>query len=65
MKDNIPMSPDLKKDNILRYYFSSNQESRDIIVLQIRNQEVLSFFKSGIRRYYLSSSQESRAIIFL
>jgi hypothetical protein len=44
---------------------SSNQESRDIIFLQIRNQEILSFFKSGIKRYYLSSNQESRDFIFL
>jgi hypothetical protein len=38
----------------MRYYLSSNQESRDI-----------SFIKSGIKRNYLSSNQESRDIIFI
>ena len=32
------------KSGIRRYYLSSNQESGDIIFLQIRNQEILSFF---------------------
>ena len=51
---------------IRRYQLlSSNQESRDIIFLQIRNQEILSFFKSGIKRFYLSSNKVSREIIFL
>jgi hypothetical protein len=42
----------------IKRYLSSNQESSYIFFLQIRNQEILSFFKSGIRRYYLSSNQE-------
>ena len=53
------------KSGIKLYFLSSDQESGDIIFLQIRNQEILSFFKSGIRRYYLSLNQESRDIIFL
>ena len=48
----------------IKRYLSSNQESSYIFFLQIRNQEILSFFKSGIRRYYLSSNQESGDINF-
>jgi hypothetical protein len=68
--ENLPMIRNQEilsffKSGIKRYYLSLNQESRDIIFIQIRNQEILSFFKSGIKRFYLSSNQVSRDIIFL